>query len=340
MKRTIRWGILGTGSIATEFASGVKASTSSTVAAVASRDSQAASTFASRFGIPVGYGSYEALIEDDLVDVVYVATPHPAHERWATEAIRAGRHVLCEKPLTVSARSAQRVIDAAAAGGTFLMEAFMYRLHPQTRTLITLLTSGAIGEPRMACVSFGFDIGTEEVARLTTRSLGGGGILDVGCYAVSVARLVASIASGVQAAEPQEVAGYAYLDPVERIDLVAVGSLAFAGGFLAQVSCAVRAQLDDAIRIFGTEGTLTVPRPCWLPEHRGPCSSVIVLEQAGTVRDVKVDSAAGVFAGEADHVAGVLPATQSPLVPWAETMANMRTLDRWRQQAGVTYDFE
>jgi predicted dehydrogenase len=339
--RPLRWGILGTGPIAAEFVAGIEESTSSIPHAVASRSKEKASDFARRFAMPVHYDSYEDLIRNDEIDVVYVATPHSAHERWASEALLAGRNVLCEKPLTIDAPSAQRVVDAALTSGSFLMEAFMYRFHPQTLALISLIESGAIGEPKMASVSFGFDLGPVEGTRLTNRALGGGGILDVGCYATAVARLMAALAAGVERIEPVEVVGAGCLDPVEGIDLVAVGSLAFDGGFLAQVSCAMRARLDDAIRIYGSEGDVTVPRPCWLDEHHSAgTSEIIVRDKSGRVEEITVEAASGVFAYEVDHVANVLPATQSPLVPWEETMANMRTLDRWRASVGVTYDVE
>jgi len=340
-ERPVRWGILGTGPIAAEFVAGIEESTSSVPYAVASRSKEKASDFAHQFAIPVHYDSYEELISNDEIDVVYVATPHSAHERWAIEALLAGRNVLCEKPLTIDAPSAQRVINAAQASGSFLMEAFMYRFHPQTLALISLIKSGAIGEPKTASVSFGFDIGPVEGTRLTNRSLGGGGILDVGCYATAVTRLIAALAAGVERTEPIDVVGAACLDPVEGVDLVAVGSLAFSGGFLAQVSCAVRARLDDAIRIYGSEGDITVPRPCWLDEyHSAGLSEILVRDKSGRVDEIPVEATSGVFAYEVDHVASVLPAAQSPVVPWEETMANMRTLDRWRGSVGVTYDVE
>jgi predicted dehydrogenase len=339
--RPVRWGIVGTGPIAAEFVAGIKESTSSVTYAVASRSEEKASDFARQFGIPMHYDSYEALISDDEVDVVYVATPHSEHERWAVEALHAARNVLCEKPLTMDAPSAQRVVDAARVSGTFLMEAFMYRFHPQTLALISLIKSGAIGEPKMASVSFGFDIGPVEGTRLTNRSLGGGGILDVGCYATAVTRLIAALAAGVERTEPIDVVGAAWLDPVEGIDLVAIGCLAFSGGFLAQVSCGVRARLDDAIRIYGSDGEITVPRPCWLDEyHKAGLSELIVRDTSGRVKEIPVESTSGVFAYEVDHVASVLPSAQSPIVPWEETMANMRTLDRWRAAVGVNYDDE
>ena len=292
-------------------------------------------------GAPIAYGTYEELLADDDVDVIYVATPHHTHEQWAIAALVAGRNVLCEKPLTVNAVTSQVVIDAAGRSGSFLMEAFMYRLHPQTVALIELLEQGAIGVPLSASVSFGYDIGPVTDSRATRHDLAGGGILDVGCYSVSVARLIAAVAAGSRGpVEPDEVVGLARLEPGERTDVVAVGALSFAGGFLAQVSCASRAHLDDAIRIYGSAGNITVPRPSWLDDLRGPGPSTIVVTSGNLRREVEVVADRHLFTYEADHVAETLPAQESPIISWAETMANMRTLDRWRSAVGVHYDFE
>lgn len=347
MEHKLRWAILGLGSIAAEFAEGVNASTSGVVAAVASRDADKARAFATRVAKtattspPVAYGRYEELIADDDIDVIYVATPHRLHEPWAVSALEAGRNVLCEKPLTVNAVTSQTVIDAAVRSGAFLMEAFMYRLHPQTTALVGLLQQGAIGMPMSASVSFGYDIGPRTDTRATRHTLAGGAILDVGCYSVSVARLVAAIAAGsAEPVEPVDVVGVARLEPGERTDVVTLGALSFTTGFLAQISCATRAHLDDAIRVHGSEGDITVPVPSWLDAQRGPGSSTIVVTNGSVRKEVTVVADRALFTYEADHIADTLPAQESPILSWAETMANMRTLDRWRSAAGVQYDFE
>ncbi len=339
--KTLRWGILGAGAIAGEFSDGVAASRTGVVHAVASRSRAKAGRFAAAHQVSTWYGSYEDLLADPGVDIVYVATPHPLHAEWAIKAARAGKHVLCEKPLTVSLGEAEAVVAAARESGVFLMEAFMYRAHPQTAILLDILKSGVIGEVRALSVSFGYRPATSwEAGRVTDAELGGGGILDVGCYAVSVARLVAAVALGEQAAEPDEVVGCARIGPQDRVDHVAMAVLSFPGGLLAQIGSSVTTRLDDAIRVFGSNGRVVVPRPSWLEEHRAAGTSVIEVESDGATSVVEVVADQGIFAYEADHVAQSISAGQSPLVPWADTLANMRTLDRWRRAVGLRYDFE
>src|SRR5688572_32176004 len=192
----LNWGILGTGSIAGTFAEFLPASKTGNLLAVASRAPDRAARFAREWGVPRHYASYEALLADPDVRAVYVSTPHPQHKQWATRAAAAGKHVLCEKPLCLNHADAAAVIDAARAHGVFLMEAFMYRCHPQTRKLIDLLRGGAIGEVRAVHAAFSFRAPFDPASRLFNKALGGGGILDVGCYPVSMARLVAGVAAG------------------------------------------------------------------------------------------------------------------------------------------------
>ncbi|MEC3982214.1 Gfo/Idh/MocA family protein [Amycolatopsis sp. H20-H5] len=331
----LRWGLLAAGTIAAEFAAGVEESKHGTLAAVAARSAGRAAEFAARFDIPRCYGSYEDLLADPGVDAVYVSTPHPMHAEWAIRAAEAGKHVLCEKPLTVTAGEAEKVIDAAKRNDVFLMEAFMYRLHPQTRRLAELVSCGAIGEIRAVDVTFSYASGDAEVARLADPALGGGGILDVGCYCTSLARLVSQCATGQDVVEPEEVTGLARLDPATGVDEYAMGLLRLPGDIIAQLSCGFRLTQDDHIRIYGTGGQLSVPRPAWVHALRKPGTSHIVLTpEGGEPEVIEVEATQGLFAREADHVATHIADRQAPELTWAETLANMRTLDRWREAVG------
>ena len=172
--KSLRWGILGAGAIAGEFSDGVAASSTGVVHAVASRSVVKAGRFAAAHQVSTWYGCYEDLLADPGVDIVYVATPHPMHAEWAIKAARAGKDVLCEKPLTVSLGEAETVMAAARESGVFLMEAFMYRAHPQTAMLLDILKSGVIGEVRALSVSFGYRPATSwEAGRVTDADLGG-----------------------------------------------------------------------------------------------------------------------------------------------------------------------
>ncbi|MDQ7807256.1 Gfo/Idh/MocA family oxidoreductase [Amycolatopsis sp. A133] len=330
----LRWGLLAAGTIAAHFAAGVDESKHGVLAAVAARDAGRAREFATRFDIPKAYGSYEELLADPDVDAVYVATPHALHKQWAIAAAEAGKHVLCEKPLTITAADAEEVIAAARAHDVFLMEAFMYRLHPQTRRLVELISSGAIGEVRAVDTTFSFDSNPEETARLSDPALGGGGILDVGCYCTSLARLVAQAATGQDVVEPAEVSGMAHLSAT-GVDEWATGLLRLPGDILATISCGIRLTREDGIRVFGSAGQLHIPQPAWIHPLRDPGVSQIILTPAGGEPQViEVEATQGVFAREADHVAAHVEDRQSPELSWAETLANLRTLDRWREAVG------
>ncbi|WP_410631716.1 Gfo/Idh/MocA family protein [Amycolatopsis sp. cmx-4-83] len=330
----LRWGLLAAGTIAGHFAAGVQESEHGTLAAVGARDAGRARDFAARFGIPKAYGSYEDLLADPGVDAVYVSTPHALHKDWAIAAAEAGKHVLCEKPLTLTAADAEEVIAAARAHDVFLMEGFMYRLHPQTRRLAELVASGAIGEVRAVDTTFSFDSNPEETARLSDPALGGGGILDVGCYCTSLARLVAQAATGEDVVEPLEVSGMARLSE-HGVDEYATGLLRLPGDILATISCGIRLTREDGIRVYGSRGHLHIPRPAWIHPLRTPGTSQIILTPAGGEPEViEVEATQGVFAREADHVATHVGNRQAPELSWAETLANLRTLDRWREAVG------
>ena len=183
---TTRWGILATGRIARTLANAVVASESSELAAVGSRTQAAADAFASDYDGITAHGSYDALLEDDDVDAIYVSTPHPQHAEWTIKALEAGKAVLCEKPMGVNHAEVMAMVETAAFHNRFLMEAFMYRTHPQTAKVIELIRDGAIGEVRQVNASHGFASPFNPASRLHSNDLAGGGIMDVGCYPVSM----------------------------------------------------------------------------------------------------------------------------------------------------------
>ena len=259
----VRWGILGTGKIARVLARALAESRDGTLVAVGSRDGERAKEVAGEFGAPRHHASYEGLIEDEGVDLVYVATHHPAHREWAVRAAEAGKHVLCEKPLAMRASDAAGIVEAARANEVFLLEAFAYRCHPQTAALSRLLRDGAIGEIRMVDAVFGYDAGPDPGNYLLAHELGGGGILDVGCYTTSMAHLVAAAAASASTVETVDVAAAATIGPT-GVDVSSAATLVFERGLLARVACSLEANLDSSVRIYGSEGEVAIPSP-WLP---------------------------------------------------------------------------
>ncbi|MDW8364718.1 MAG: Gfo/Idh/MocA family oxidoreductase, partial [Abditibacteriales bacterium] len=204
MNDKLNWGILGTGRIAQTFAKAVINSNTGKLVAVGSRTQEAAERFGEEFQVPRRYGSYEELLRDDVVQAVYISLPNHLHAEWTIKCAQAGKHVLCEKPLTVNFAQAMTVIEAARYHGVFLMEAFMYRCHPQTARLVELIKEGVIGEVRLIQVSFAYNLGPKYENIRLSNPCAGGGIMDVGCYTTSMARLIAGAAVGRDFADPVE----------------------------------------------------------------------------------------------------------------------------------------
>ncbi|MEI7634993.1 MAG: aldo/keto reductase [bacterium] len=342
MASKINWGIIGTGAIARAFASHLKLSETGQLAAVGSRNRQTAEHFARQFDLQKAHPSYQDLIDDPGVQAVYISTPHPMHAQWAIRCAEAGKHILCEKPIALNQYDAMAIIEAARENDVFMMEAFMYRCHPQTLKLIELLHQNIIGEVRLVCATFSFNAGFHPESRLLNQALGGGGILDVGCYCASMARLVAGAAQGMNAsAEPIEVKGQALIGSVTRVDEVAVAAALFPGGILAQLATGVLCNQDNCVRIYGSEGHIHIPNP-WVPTRDGGTSHIILCRDDEPLREIPVESPGPIYAIEADTVAACLDNRQAifPAMTWDDTLGNMRMLDAWRASIGLVYDDE
>ena len=340
MATELKWGIIGPGGIARAFARGLAGSRTGRLVAVGSRSQESADRFGEEFEIQRRHTSYEQLLADDQVDAVYVATPHPMHPEWVVKAAEAGKHILCEKPMGVNHAQAMAMCDAAARHDVFLMEAFMYRCHPQTQKLVDLVREGAVGEVRAMQGSFAFNAGFNPEGRLFSQELAGGGILDVGCYPVSMSRLIAGTALGRDFAEPVAVEAVGHLCET-GVDAWTYASLKFEGDIIAQVGTGVQLELDNTFTIFGSKGRITVPSP-WIPAREGG-QAVITLRRSGRdPEEITVETAVPLYGNEADTVAKYLDNRQakSPAMSWDDTLGNMATLDRWRQAIGVALDLE
>ncbi len=337
MTARLKWGLLGTGAIARKFAQGLHQSRTGELAAIGSRTRESAEKFAADFPA-TAHGSYEALLADPQVDIVYISTPHPLHAQWAIAAARAGKHMLCEKPLTMNHAEAVAVIDAARAHDVFLMEAFMYRCHPQTARLVKLIRDGAIGRPRLVQAHFSFRANFNSQSRLFNKTLGGGGILDVGCYTTSMARLIAGAMDGAPFAEPIELKGVGEIGRESGVDEFAIATLKFHNGLLAQLAAGVRVKLENGVRIFGDDGEIFVPSP-WMANGPEAGETKIVARKNGAdAEEILIRTDAGIYAVEADHVAAHLDSRETLAMSWEDSLGNMRTLDRWLTEVGVVYN--
>jgi D-xylose 1-dehydrogenase (NADP+, D-xylono-1,5-lactone-forming) len=247
----LHWGVLSTANIGRRAVlPAIQRSASSVLRAVASRDLAAAQAFATELAIPQVYGSYADLLADPMIEAVYIPLPNSLHHLWAIRAAEAGKHILCEKPLALSAEACLEMADAAQRHGVLLMEAFMYRFHPQMLRVAELLQTGVIGTPQLIRASFSFCISSPTNIRLQPE-LGGGALLDVGCYCVNVSRTLFG-------AEPVEVQAYARWSD-QGVDTQLVGSLRFADGRVAQIDCALDLDRREHYEVVGPEGSIVVP---------------------------------------------------------------------------------
>jgi predicted dehydrogenase/aryl-alcohol dehydrogenase-like predicted oxidoreductase len=344
MSKKLNWGIIGCGAIAKAFAFGLKDAATGQLLAVASRDQSKADKFMAEHGGSKAYGSYDALLADKDVDAVYIAVPHPQHAEWAIKAARAKKHVLVEKPFAVNHAEAMAMFEAAVANDVFMMEAFMYRCHPQTAKLAELLKERAIGDVRVIQATFSFQAGFNPESRLFKNDYAGGGIMDVGCYTASISRLIAGAASGQAFADPVDVKGVAHLGQT-GVDEWAVGNLKFPGDIVASIATGILVNQENAVRIFGSEGRITLPNP-YVANRGGKDTGKIIVQRNGEKepKEYAVEATNTSFGLEAGVFGNAVLAGKkeppSPAHTWADTLGNMATLDRWRDAVGLTYDME
>jgi predicted dehydrogenase len=340
MTDRLGWGILGTGNIARQFAAGLSGSARGSLAFVGSRSRASAETFARALaGIEnISIGSYEELLATPDVDAVYVSLPNKLHHEWTIRALRAGKHVLCEKPFAVNAAQAQEMFDVARGAGRVVIEAFMYRSHPQTHAAVRAVRGGEIGDVKLIRTSFCFR--TSKIAgniRFDPR-LAGGSVMDVGCYCVSFARLFAG-------AEPSGIHAIGHIHET-GVDDLAAGTLTFPGGVVAAFNCGMAVQTDNAAFVCGTDGYVHIPVP-WKPSASG--SQIHIVRQTpplmdGVVRPstppretLEIPGGPNLYAYEIDDFAATLLDGTPPAVTPQDTLGNMRVLDEIRRQLGLAY---
>jgi predicted dehydrogenase len=339
MTTKLNWGILTTGWIARKFVTDLLQSKTGRLVAVGARKLADAQKFAADFGGARAHGSYEALLADPEVEAVYIGTPHPWHVEWAIKAAAAGKHILCEKPLTLSLADTERVIAAARQHRVLLMEAYMYRFHPQTKRVVELVRSGAIGDVRLIRASFNIVMAFNPEHRMFNQALGGGTILDLGCYPVTYARHIAGAVQGKDYADPVDFHGTGRVRPEVGTDDYAAAVAKFPGGILAELSCGATVRNDQSVHIHGTTGWIEVPNP-FVPGLLGQEEKIVVHRRTGGSEEIIFRSPAmGLYAYEADAVAEALAsgAREVPLATWADTLGTARMLDQWLAGAGVKY---
>lgn len=338
----IRWGIIGPGTIARTFADGIAHSRTGRLEAIATRNPDKPGLAEAFAGARIIHG-YDALLSDPDIDAVYIATPHTGHAEWAIKAIRAGKNVLVEKPIALSAYDADAIFHEAKKAGVFAGEAYMYRLHPQTAKLVELIKSRAVGDIRIIRSSFGFNMGSFRADhRLFANETAGGGILDVGGYPVSMVRLIAGAVDGKPFAEPEKVVGAAHLGQ-SGVDEWASAVLKFSNGIVAEVSCSIMAGQDNVLRIIGSEGRIEVKDFWYAAGHKGGTGRIDIFRGDKT-ETIEIPEDRWLYSFEVDAAGEAIRQGKrefdAPGMVWADSLGNLRVMDQWRASVGLEYSVE
>jgi len=339
----LRWGIIGPGTIAKRFAANLARSDFGSLVAIASRNPGKPGLAEDFPGARIHDG-YQAILADDEVEAVYIATPHPPHTEWALKAIAAGKHVLVEKPMAISAYETEAIIHAARKRGVFLGEAFMNLLHPQTAKVLELVRSGTIGDVMLIKAAFGFRMPNPDPKhRLLANDTGGGAILDICCYPVSMARTIAGAAAGVPFLDPVKVSGAGHIGSTGA-DEWASALLQFPGDVVAEVSGSLMVAQDNTVRVFGSTGWLEVMSPWFCTGREGGTADIVIHRPNGKTETVTVEEKGWLYTFEIEAVARAVAAGKqefdAPGMGWANSLGNIRVLDKWRSAIGLTYGFE
>lgn len=316
----MRLGLLSTANINRLVIAGARASDDVEVVAVASRDAAKAESYAREHGFDRWYGSYEALLADQETDAVYISLPNSMHVDWSIRALEAGKHVLCEKPLTRQPEEAERAFDVAERTGLHLMEGFMYRHHPQTLRVAELVREGAIGALRLVRSAFTFPLEDLENVRMRPE-LAGGALMDVGCYCVSGSRLLAG--------EPEQVFGQQVVGP-SGVDVTFLGTLRFPGDVLAQFHASFALPFRQELEAIGDEGSLLLEAP-WRPDLGGS----MFLRRGDHVELVPVEET-DMYRLEVENLSAAIRGEAAPLLGREDAVAQARVIDElYRSAAGA-----
>jgi len=311
MNQPLRWALLCTARINRALIPPLRASQRNVLTTVASRDPSKAEAYAREWNIPRALGSYEALLADPDVDVIYNPLPNSLHAEWTIKALRAGKHVLCEKPLTTKTTEVDAVIQVAQETGRVVAEAFMYRHHAQTLKVKELVDSGVLGKLRLIRGAFTFNLTRSGDVRLNP-ALDGGSIWDVGCYPISYARTMVG-------AEPVEVFGWQTIGTA-RVDEMFTGQMRFAEGVFAQFDCGFRAPYRAEMELVGSEASLRVPNP-----FKPGKNEKIYLNRGGEIEAIRIKGQE-LYLGEVEDMADAVLLGKPPRISLADSRANVATI--------------
>ena len=334
--KPIKWGILGTGAIAKAFADALQ-ETEGELVAVASQSLKRAEDFSKPYNCSAIEG-YQSLISLPQVEAIYVATPHTSHFELSTECLRNQKAVLCEKPMTINATETMALIDISRKNNTLLMEAFMYKIHPQTQKLMKVIQEN-LTSPLNIRAEFCFSVDVPESHRLVNKELGGGSILDIGCYPMSISRHAVGAVHGKNFMNPVSIEGQGELNSQE-IDLNASATLVFEDGSVAKVKSATNLSTTSDVEITDGQTTVVIDQPWHCGEFTDRKSQIKIRKANGDEELIDITTDKGLYALEIDHFSETFKDQniESNLIPHNDSHGNMIALDTWRKALKVVYD--
>lgn len=318
--KVLNWGLLSTAHINRSLIPPIKNSERNELVAVASRDADKARAYARKWDIPRSFGSYEAMLADPDIDVIYISLPNSLHAEWTIRAAQSGKHVLCEKPLAMSVTEVDAVREAADRQGVVVAEAFMYRHHPQTQQVKLLVDEGQIGSLQLIRGCFTFQIGNKDDIRLVSK-LGGGSIWDVGCYPISYARFLVGD-------DPELVYGWQICND-DGVDLQFVGQMRFPNGVMAQFDSSFQTPFRTQIEIIGERGSLEIANP-----FKPGWSNIIHLTRDGETKDITVPGEE-LYSGEVEDMADAILFGRSPRISLQDSRGNVATIQSLLESASL-----
>ena len=337
----IKWGIIGSGNIADAFAHSVKYCQDSDLVSVFGRNEEAVKQFSAKFTIK-SYTNLDSFFTSDEIDAVYIATPHSSHFTYSLEAIKNNKHILCEKPLTMNYLESMTLLSLAKEAKVFLMEAYMYRTHPQTFNILDHLDLFKNTQEKIFIESsFGFSAELPKEHRLRNPLLGGGAILDVGCYPLSMVKLIAGNLQGMPFADPESIIATGRLDET-GVDLQSEAHLVFSDQIEAKISCAIDEEYSNDLKIKSGNLELIVEQPWHCGQFQDGNSSIKILDSGDLIKEVSYLDTVGLFTREIDHASKCIQEEkfESALVSHADTQSNMLWLDKWRQEVKIKCPYE
>ncbi len=318
--KILNWGLLSTANINQSLIPPIRDSERNELVGVASRDLDRAKAYAKKWDIPLAYGSYEALLADPEIDVVYISLPNSLHAEWAIKSAESGKHVLCEKPLAMSTQEVDAISAAVERNGVVAAEAFMYRHHPQTQQVKLLVDEGQIGNLQLIRGSFTFQIENEGDIRLVSK-LGGGSIWDVGCYPISYANFLVG-------ERPESVFGWQTCNQ-DGVDLQFVGQIRYPGDVMAQFDSSFQTPERAQMEIVGNQGNLLISNP-----FKPGWSNLIRLTCDGETKEISVPGDE-LYSGEVEDMTDAILFGRKPRISLEDSRLNVATIQALLKSASV-----